>query len=125
MIGSWFRSKQREELKQLKIRAEVYFDSEISAIKKITKKDIEILHDGCDLGEYLPSDVYRDGLCCFKHNHHPDLNKHPYTYNHLSGEKHYFAKDDCIATLNNGGEALYWQAINSACGAKICRGFIL
>ena len=128
MIGSWFRSKQREALKQLKICAEVYFDMGIDRIKIIDKRDVNRLHHGCDLVESLPDRIPIKHLFCFDNNFHPVINKYPYTINLNNGEKHYFRKDDYIITFNNGAQAIYWRGwkANRSYGVeKTSQGFIL
>ena len=54
MIGSWLRSKQQEELNQLKIHAEVCFNKAIDEIKIINENVVIRLHSGCGVALYSP-----------------------------------------------------------------------
>ena len=108
MIGAWFRSKQRGELGQLKMRAEAYFDTAIDQIKVIDKKDVIRLYHGHDLIESVPDRLLIKHLFCFDNNFHPVINRYPFYTTHInSGEKHYFREDDYIVIFKRGGKALY------------------
>lgn len=124
-VWSWFRPKQRKELKQLKIRAEAYFDTTIDQIRLIDEKDVNRFHNGYDLVESLPDSLSLKHLFCFDSNFHPVINTYPYTINGNNNQKHYFRKDDYIVIFNSGGLALYFSAIDTAFGKKADTGFIL
>lgn len=128
MIGAWFRSKQREELEQLKIRAEVYFNTAIDQIDVIDKKDVNRFHHGRDLIESVPDRISIKHLFCSDNNFHPVVNTYPYAINpnqELNDQKHYFRKDDYIVIFNSGGLALYSPGVKTVFGKKADTGFML